>query len=375
MSHVRLQCFEEEKLPPSLSTLFMVKELLKINNTFLNEDELAKLASIKEKNGYHHRSEFGLNYSVVVDGKNTYAVFRNVKADKPAILGSGGTSTSKLLLNHSSDAGELIVMKTLKPTAQSQVPGYERAFKIEAEILEKLGRARAKPIESINRKKSDFKKLRIFMKLEEGVKLSTLIDSKKLPKDPEKLLQIAKNFLKELEILHKLGYVHRDIKTDNVFVNPATNEVILHDFGSAGRLAEGTDFTYDATISSTPINSAPENKRENYSTRADIYSAGLVLMELLFGEKKTYKASKESVVSYDELYELYESDTGDAWQICEKETDGATCHYELSQEVYSIVEKMISENPKNRTTLKEVSDVISKHLAPELTTSSLLTKK
>ena len=95
-------------------------------------------------------------------------------------------------------------------------------------------------------------------------------------KEPH-LAFIAASCLKALSLLHKENVVHRDLKTDNVMLT-LRGHVKLIDFG----LAEDVS-TPVTSICGTPHYIAPELIRlEPYTTQPDIWSLGIMLLELAY---------------------------------------------------------------------------------------------
>jgi tetratricopeptide (TPR) repeat protein len=85
-----------------------------------------------------------------------------------------------------------------------------------------------------------------------------------------------------LAAAHAEGFVHRDLKPQNIMVN-AGGEVILMDFGVARSVEEG-DLTRTGVLIGTPSYMSPEQgKGEKVDGRSDIYALGLVFYEFLTG--------------------------------------------------------------------------------------------
>jgi CheY-like chemotaxis protein len=92
-----------------------------------------------------------------------------------------------------------------------------------------------------------------------------------------------------LATAHALGIVHRDIKPANVFLQqtPTGERVKVLDFGLAkpfGIAALAGNLTLEGSILGSPAYMAPERLRNQpYDGRADTYSLGVVLYEMLAG--------------------------------------------------------------------------------------------
>jgi serine/threonine-protein kinase len=93
--------------------------------------------------------------------------------------------------------------------------------------------------------------------------------------------EIMKQLLSALDYSHKQGVVHRDIKPANVMVT-AGNKVKVMDFGIA-RL-ESSSLTQVGTVVGTPTHMSPEQLTGLPADgRADLWSAGVILYEMLTG--------------------------------------------------------------------------------------------
>ena len=131
-----------------------------------------------------------------------------------------------------------------------------------------------------------------FMALEllEGMDLQRAIAEGMRP-DPKFTLPIVLHLLAGLGHAHEHGIVHRDVKPSNLFL-PRGRPAKIMDFGVA-RLAGGQTAT--GLVIGTPNYMSPEQVRAGkIDGRSDLFSAGLILYELVTGEK-TYNA--DSAVS------------------------------------------------------------------------------
>jgi serine/threonine-protein kinase len=133
------------------------------------------------------------------------------------------------------------------------------------------------------------------MELLEGLDLQRAIASGRRP-HPQVALRVVLQVLAGLGHAHEHGIVHRDVKPSNVFL-PRRRPAKITDFGVA-RLAGGT--TAAGVVVGTPNYMSPEQVRTGLvDGRSDLFSVGLILYEVLTGEK-VYRA--DNVVSL--LYKI-----------------------------------------------------------------------
>lgn len=133
----------------------------------------------------------------------------------------------------------------------------------------------------------------IVMELVDGPTLAELL-AQRGPLGPEEAGAVLSQVLAALAAAHRRGLVHRDVKPGNILLPGAhvprhPNEepgVKLADFGIAKGLGEaGTGLTVTGQVLGTPRYVSPEQVAGQPATpRSDVYSAGIVLYELLAGE-------------------------------------------------------------------------------------------
>jgi len=166
---------------------------------------------------------------------------------------------------------------------------------------------------------------------------------------PDEALRIARDVALGLGAAHAVGIIHRDVKPSNIMVGP-NGTAKLMDFG----LARATD-TSDAehpdagVVTGTPQYMSPEQWRdENLDPRADLYSLGVTLYEMLAN--------------------CWPFDTNSMTKICEQVTrrqlrplrDHAPG---LDAEIYNLVDWMLAPFDVRCASARELASRIDKLLA------------
>ncbi|WP_410810998.1 Stk1 family PASTA domain-containing Ser/Thr kinase [Micromonospora sp. 067-2] len=111
--------------------------------------------------------------------------------------------------------------------------------------------------------------------------------------DPDEVLAIAEQMLAAIAAAHRAGLVHRDVKPENVLVaeaptggvaNLVDSVVKVADFGLARAVEASADDEQGNQLMATVAYVAPELVTEGRADpRTDVYSAGIVLFEMLTG--------------------------------------------------------------------------------------------
>ena len=115
----------------------------------------------------------------------------------------------------------------------------------------------------------------------EGRTLKDIIDEKGAL-SPETAVQIAVRILSALQHMHKNGIIHRDIKPQNILIH-SEGHVKVSDFGIARMADSGTIGKTDMVMGSVHYFSPEQAQGKEVSAASDIYSAGIVLYEMLTG--------------------------------------------------------------------------------------------
>jgi len=121
----------------------------------------------------------------------------------------------------------------------------------------------------------------IAMEFIEGTTLHELLAEKRVLAT-EEVLQLTRQICRGLDYAHSNGIVHRDIKPANIMIT-GNGTVKIMDFGIA---KSGGQVTNTGQVLGTPNYMAPEQvKGRQLDGRSDLFSLGVILYEMLTGEK------------------------------------------------------------------------------------------
>ncbi len=122
----------------------------------------------------------------------------------------------------------------------------------------------------------------IVMEMVEGETLKALLDRSGRPPVPV-IVRLMGQILDALAYTHSRGVVHRDVKPANIMLTP-DRVVKIADFGVAR--IENSSMTHVGTVLGSPAYMAPEQFRGDATDhRADIWAAGVILYQMLTGER------------------------------------------------------------------------------------------
>jgi serine/threonine protein kinase len=99
-------------------------------------------------------------------------------------------------------------------------------------------------------------------------------------------IRLAVRVADALEVVHRAGVLHRDVKPANILLDEKCEPVVT-DFGLARQVEIDPRMTPSGTVLGTPAYLAPEQvgcRPEKMGPRCDVYSLGVVLYEMLTGQ-------------------------------------------------------------------------------------------
>ncbi|MGJ4138892.1 Stk1 family PASTA domain-containing Ser/Thr kinase [Corynebacterium evansiae] len=199
-----------------------------------------------------------------------------------AQIARGGMSTVYAAIDTRLDRE--VAVKVMDP-ALAREPAFRTRFEREARAVAKLSDP---SLVNVFDQGVDDDYVFLVMELVEGGSLRELLKERG-PMPPHAAIAVMKPVLTALSIAHAKGMIHRDIKPDNVLISDH-HQVKLADFGLVRAINNAMS---DATNATTSVNGqvigtvgylSPEQVRgENLTQASDVYSAGILLFELLTG--------------------------------------------------------------------------------------------
>ncbi len=172
-----------------------------------------------------------------------------------------------------------VAIKVLSPELAGDAQWVAR-FEREARCMAQLDHPNVAPVYAIGTRGTQ---PYLVMKYLEGMPLSRHLETAPLPPDPREVSSLFRQICAGLDHIHARGLVHRDIKPSNIFVGSDGHVTIL-DFGVVKDVR--SDLTDSGARVGTPSYMAPEQFAAGEITpRTDIYALGLLLLQVLSGQR------------------------------------------------------------------------------------------
>lgn len=195
----------------------------------------------------------------------------------------------------------------------------------------------------------------LVMKLVRGPTLSSIVDERGHYAWPQ-VCEIGAQVADALVAAHDQGVVHRDLKPDNVMLEPQRDgglHAMVLDFGVA-RLMDGsnragiTPFRGGGAVVGTPGYMAPEQALgESVDHRADLYSLGALLWELLTGSPLFEGLGASSILTR---------------QLTEAPPRVDVHVPEAPLELGYLIRLLLAKDPERRPSARETRDTLSRLL-------------
>ena len=209
----------------------------------------------------------------------------------------------------------------------AQEKEHAERFKVEARALASLNHPNLLPVYDFLQEGGHFW---LVMELLGGGNLKDKINQSGVLKISE-AIEITRGIAAGLGYAHEKGFIHRDIKPENILF-AADGSYRITDFGIAKHGAS-TVKTQHGIIMGSPGYMSPEQASgDEIDSRADIYSLGITLYQMLTGGLP-FEGDSRSVM---------------AQHITQAPPSPSELNPEISDKVESIILKMLQKKPENR---------------------------
>ncbi len=258
------------------------------------------------------------------------------------ILGAGGMGVVYRAFDR--ELQEPVAIKTLRPEAMAGGSIALDRFKQEIRLARRIAHRNVVRTYDLGEEKGMYY---LTMEYVEGTSLKQLITSRgKLPATVA--LTVGKQLCRALEVAHAEGVIHRDIKPQNIVVEPSGFLKVM-DFGIA-RLAnppQGKGLTEAGMSIGTPDYMSPEQlSGAELDPRSDLYAAGVVLFECLTGRVPFEAETTWALV---------------AKHLEEEPPDPRKLSPDVPGELATVILKAMAKNPADRyATASEMHDALAR---------------
>ena len=123
------------------------------------------------------------------------------------------------------------------------------------------------------------------------------------PLPPPRALSLMEEILKAIAAAHESGIIHRDVKPENVLINPR-GQIKVADFGLARAISSATTATATGGVLMGTVSYLPPELVTDGAAdaRSDVYSLGVLLFELLTG-RKPHEGDSPIQIAYKHVHD------------------------------------------------------------------------
>jgi serine/threonine protein kinase len=218
------------------------------------------------------------------------------------LIGHGGMA--KVYRGYDLTLGREVAIKVLDPDLARDT-AFRNRFRLEAQAASRMSHPSIVRVfdagDPSTGDSSSNEPPYIVMELVKGTLLKDIISAGPVPVTDA--VRYVDGILEALDYSHRAGVVHRDIKPGNVMVTDK-GQVKVMDFGIARAVSDSSSTVAETTqIIGTAAYFSPEQaKGEPVDARADLYSTGVVLYELLTG-RQPFRGESPVAVAYQHVSE------------------------------------------------------------------------
>ena len=257
-------------------------------------------------------------------------------------IGSGGMGTVYLVERDAAGLQQRAALKVLAPHAAGS--SFIDRFHREQHILASLDHPNITRM--LDAGLGENGQQYLVMEFVDGKPLNVYCDENRL--SVEQRLRLFIEVCAAVDYAHRNLIVHLDLKPSNILVTSEGTPKLL-DFGTSKLLSLDGRFT--STYSATPSYASPEHLRnEAVTTACDIYSLGVILYELLTGQRPTGDASIATIIERTledrPAPRLAANVTPDAAAF--RGTNESALRAALAGDLSTIVEKALANQPQAR---------------------------
>jgi serine/threonine-protein kinase len=193
-------------------------------------------------------------------------------------IGHGGAAT--VYRAHQQSFNRDVALKIIDFSVNdARYEEFKRRFAREAEFIATLEHIHILPVYAYG---IEDHMAYLAMRLLRGGSLKDLLASGQ-PLEPQRAISLFRQVADGLAYAHSRSVIHRDLKPGNVMLDTEGN-AYLTDFGLAKIISGDGDLTQQGMVVGTLLYMSPEQLRgERLDQRADIYSMGIMLYEMLAG--------------------------------------------------------------------------------------------
>jgi eukaryotic-like serine/threonine-protein kinase len=196
-----------------------------------------------------------------------------------APLGEGGMATIWRAVDEQLDRE--VAVKILRPQFSAD-PGFAARFKQEARAAGGLSHPNIVNVYDYGTDGADGEQY-IVMELVEGNDLATILRDRGALSTAD-AVRVAIGVASALEVAHRKGIVHRDVKPGNIMITD-DGDVKVTDFGIARAVSEASMTVTGTTLGSVHYFSPEQARGDEVTGASDVYALAIVLFEMLTGRR------------------------------------------------------------------------------------------